>query len=321
MGVKCINCGTQLTDFFDNIDQFTNERFKIWECRRCGIGQTEVASDIDLSLYYPKQYYGKQNIRFNFIVEYLIRIFRRLRARHIRSYSGLESGRILDVGCGRGLMLAELKRYGWECFGIERSKIASEYARDVMGIKVETTGDLIGCGYPSAYFDVVCLWHVLEHMPAPLEVLKEIKRILKPNGLLFIEVPNFRSWQSMIARNKWIYTEAPRHLYHFSPYGLNSILEHIGFDCIKRSTYSLEFGFFGMIQSLLNLFCPKSNFLFFLMGNHHRRTTIAWTMPFIINLLLLLLLILPCLIIGVFLETLACMFGRGGVCRSVYRRK
>lgn len=308
------------TPAFANLDRISKRRFTILKCRTCQTGWTDVSNDFDVSPYYPKEYYGKKNIRFNRFVEFFIHLFRKRRARAINIFFGSRPGRILDIGCGRALMLQELKQQGWKCYGIEYSKISSEYARDISGVLIKIALDLPSCKFPEKHFDVVSLWHVFEHLKNPTEVLKEIKKILKPEGVLLMEVPNFSSWQSRMNGGKWIYLEAPRHLYHFSKKGLVQFLDRAGFQKQKISTFSFEFGFLGMIQSLLNLLLPEPNFLFALLKNKEGKILDLSRWDFYKNLCVLALLIVPCCLTGVILEGLAVLLGRGGVVKVVCRK-
>ena len=178
---------------------------------------------------------------------------------------------------------------------------------------MEVTSDIRSCRYPDHHFDVVSLWHVFEHLPNPEEILREIARILKPHGLLVIEVPNLSSWQFKISRGTWIHLDSPRHFFHYSPYNLNKILGSHGFHVRSLRTLSWEFGPFGMLQSLLNVFLPRPNFIFFLMKNREKNLRHLTTGASLFNLFLLFFLLLPLILLSVVLELGAVCFGRGGV--------
>lgn len=98
--------------------------------------------------------------------------------------------RALDVGCGNGLMLRYLRFLGYEPWGVEISEWAAEYARTVVGEERVTTGTLHEVGYPDGHFRLVTLVHVLEHLDEPAPLLAEVRRVLEPGGLLYVEVPS-----------------------------------------------------------------------------------------------------------------------------------
>jgi methyltransferase family protein len=98
----------------------------------------------------------------------------------------------------------------------------------------------------------VILWHVLEHLENPAETLVQVHKLLKPGGVLVIEVPNLSSFQSRLAGKHWFHLDIERHLYHFTPQGLRKLLETIHFNVMQVTTFSLEQGPFGAMQSFLN---------------------------------------------------------------------
>lgn len=140
----------------------------------------------------------------------------------------MKSGSILDVGCGDGSLLKFLKELGWETYGIELQGSASRYAREVLGINV-FSGRLEEANYPEESFDIITLLHVLEHLPDPSAILRRSHTLLRKNGLLLIEVPNFGSFEAHIFRSKWVGISAPLHLYHFTPSTLQMILRRCGY--------------------------------------------------------------------------------------------
>jgi predicted SAM-dependent methyltransferase len=99
---------------------------------------------------------------------------------------------------------------------------------------------------------VVC-YHVLEHLPDPIGTLTEIRRILRPSGLLLIAVPNIGGLIARICKEHWLGVDVPRHLFHFSPETLKIALSRTGFDEQSLSTLSLEQDIFGFSQSMMNM--------------------------------------------------------------------
>ncbi|HQP09771.1 MAG TPA: class I SAM-dependent methyltransferase [Candidatus Omnitrophota bacterium] len=139
-------------------------------------------------------------------------------------------GKILDVGCNNGLYLYLLKNIGWEVYGVE---INSEAAKAAAHIGINCfCGDLESARYPDHYFDVVRLHHVLEHVYSPYRILLEIKRILKPDGIAHIEVPNQESFSFYVFRHIWHGNQG--HLHVFSPSTFKKLCAKAGFK-IKKS--------------------------------------------------------------------------------------
>lgn len=133
-------------------------------------------------------------------------------------------GNILDIGAGTGDFLLAAKKRGWKVFGAE----PNSGARDLASKKGLPLGDNTN-SFPSHNFDVITMWHVLEHVPDLEEQISELDRLLKPDGLLVIAVPNFKSYDARKYREFWAAYDVPRHLYHFSPSAMKEIFSSAGF--------------------------------------------------------------------------------------------
>jgi SAM-dependent methyltransferase len=310
-------CVAELRCKFTNKDRFSNEEFKIQECAQCHSAVTEVPPGLDLNRYYPSAYYGDTGNRFIPIVEFGVRLFRKGRARLIQRFARNGTRRVLDIGCGRALMLQELQNSGWTCFGTEFSNESARRARSILRDRIYPAADVRTLNFASGDMAVVSLWQVFEHLTDPNAVLKEICRVLGKEGVLVLEVPNFSSWQARLGSGNWIYMEAPRHLYHFSPEGLTSMLGQHGFSIVYRSTLSWELGPFGMFQSLMNLFLKKPNFSYSIMSRSERTALLKPYKGLWFDILAVSILGIPALLIGTMLELLSAFVGSGGVIRLV----
>jgi SAM-dependent methyltransferase len=141
-------------------------------------------------------------------------------------------GRILDVGCGSGKLLADLREQGWQVYGVDFSPVAVEYAKNQNGLDVRL-GDLFQAGYQDGFFDVVMFNHSLEHVYNPLETLKEARRVLKPGGHLLISIPNAGGLEAKIFGKWWVHWDPPRHLYHFTKRTMTKLVTSAGFRPIR----------------------------------------------------------------------------------------
>ena len=106
--------------------------------------------------------------------------------------------------------------------------------------------------HADGHFDQVILWHVLEHLTNPREVLAEIHRILKPGGQVIVAVPNFSSLQAEWTGPAWFHLDLPRHLYHFPVEGLRTLLQRTQFAIAREQHFSLRQNPFGWVQSAFN---------------------------------------------------------------------
>src|SRR6267378_2623329 len=259
----CTHPANGLTTLFPARDFITGHDFKVAQCAECGFAVTHPQPGAqDMAAYYPNGYYGAtEDRRFPHIVEKLQNALYTLRVREVEAVANKEPGRVLDVGCGRGVLLQEFRHRGWEVQGTELSEAAASYARQTLKIPVEI-GDLEAIGFPPNYFDAFTLWHVLEHVANPRALLAEIHRILKPDGVLLVAVPNFGSLEARISKDKWFHLDVPRHVTHFSRATLEQALYESGFDLRHTSGFAPEYDFFSFIQSALNLCGLRHNLLY-----------------------------------------------------------
>ncbi|GAA3566352.1 class I SAM-dependent methyltransferase [Snuella lapsa] len=135
----------------------------------------------------------------------------------------LKDKKLLDVGCGTGDFLKVAKDGDWEVFGVE----PNEKARAIANQKTENatfeTEQLLK--FKESSFDVISLWHVLEHLPNLQEQLNLFKKILKPDGVLIIAVPNYNSYDANYYKKHWAAYDVPRHLWHFSKTSISKLME------------------------------------------------------------------------------------------------
>ena len=219
-------------------------------CGRCGLGRFHpMPGSEEVRALYPGEYYGEPGRKFQSAVESLVRW---VAARHSRFLSsGLAPGaRVLDLGCGRGVILGALADRGFEVHGLEISEEAARGADPRAEIRVASK--LADAGYPEGHFDQIVIWHVLEHLSDPRDTLEEAHRILRPAGRLVVAVPNFASLQARWSGPAWFHLDLPRHLYHFPLAALRQLLERSGFEVRSEHHFSLRQNPFGWLQSALN---------------------------------------------------------------------
>lgn len=143
--------------------------------------------------------------------------------------------RLLDVGCALGFMLQVARGAGWEPVGVETSEFAARYAAEKTGCSVRT-GTLQEAGFPSESFDVVTLMDVIEHVPDPDGLLREVRRVLRPEGVAYIVTPNFASFfvrlYGLNAYGIW----PDQHVVYFQPSTIRRLLRRIGFRKVLTGT-------------------------------------------------------------------------------------
>lgn len=251
----CDICGGLLSACYPSVqDPQTGEIFRIDRCETCDLGQT-LPQPADLGAYYGAQYHGgRHGVTDRLCME-----------RRLGFVSQVTSpARLLDFGCGDGGFVAAASAAGWDASGVE---MRPDHAR-AKGLTVyERIEDAPGV------FDVITLWHSLEHVATPRETVERLLKLLKPGGHILIAVPNRESWQARLFGRSWFHIDAPRHLFHFTPGALQGLLERQGLAPVRRWNLEFEIDLFGWTQSALNLVLPRPNVLFDVVtrrGRAHR---------------------------------------------------
>jgi len=234
----------------------SEEGFDLYECRACGLVRLEPPLSTDqLSRYYQAEYYGSPDAKFGGPMEALLRHAHARRARMLSrrlAADGSSPPRALDVGCGRGLFLRALRDLGFDTVGMELPGFPLPVAEPRLQFVHGTAEELT---FEAATFDLVSMWHVLEHTTDPAGALGEVARVLRPGGVLVLAVPNFGSWQARRFGRHWFHLDLPRHLYHFRPATLTRRLRELKIEVEETHTQSWDQNLYGFVQSFLNLFC------------------------------------------------------------------
>lgn len=149
-----------------------------------------------------------------------------------------EDGNALDIGCGNGRYLSYLKHHGWVVHGVEISNTAARAAKQLFDIDVHV-GPVESVVHPKESFDYITMFHSLEHVFNLNSTLSKIYSLLKPNGILYVEVPNVESIGVAMDKRYWFHWDAPRHLWGFSPSTLTRLCRSQGFQIDKLTTLSM----------------------------------------------------------------------------------
>ncbi len=276
--------------------------FELLTCPDCGLGRTwpSVPGE-QIVRWYPEQYYGKENVRFNPLFELMVRWFRKRRAAVL--YNRVPRGPVLDVGCGRGMMLSYMREFGYEAHGLELNETAARHARDILKLEV-VTGDFLTSPHESNRYNAVLFGHTLEHFANPVAVIARAYELLKPGGILWIAVPNYGSWQARLFGRFWFHADVPRHYFHFTIKSLDAILQRHHFRVVQLDHYNFEQNPYGLLQSIFNAAGFRFNLLYSLLKSSTARTDTALRYPFqTVAQILLLPLLVPFVVIATALET------------------
>jgi SAM-dependent methyltransferase len=148
-------------------------------------------------------------------------------------------GRLADLGCWVGFLLAEARERGWEAVGVEPSEFASRYARERLGLDVRTAG-LLEAGLPEGTFQAVFMGDVIEHLPRPGEALERIARLLAPGGALAMALPDAGSRVARVMGARW-WSVIPTHVHYFTRPSMRTLLERSGYGVLYMGTQPKAF--------------------------------------------------------------------------------
>ena len=236
MNNKCPWCGSGKAQI--NLwlkDEFlTKEDFHICECLNCGLLYTMPRPDKEkIGAYYKSEaYYSHQENKKGFIPKVYERVKTiNLKHKYRLATSGMQPGKLLDIGCGVGDFLHTAEMHGWECIGVEPSEDAKAIAQKRMKGKIITSDELES--FSDGAFDVITMWHVLEHVDDLKWQVAQLQRLVKPSGRVVIAVPNYKSYEGQYYKEHWAAYDVPRHLNHFNRITLSKIFKTSGLELVK----------------------------------------------------------------------------------------
>lgn len=215
---QCKICGSEK---LKKLDKY--QKAYLFRCRRCHFvfaGMNPGEEDFE-RVY---SHYGSYDYLSDITIKRYINILKTFE-------EARKNGNILDIGCGKGQFLMQAKKLGWNPYGIEYGE---ENIRNLESLGIEIKTDIVK--YPDNCFDVITAFEVLEHLVDPQNMLDEIRRILRPGGMLYITVPNFGSLSKNLLKSKWNIIAYPEHLNYFTRKTMHWFLANEGFKKIAAKT-------------------------------------------------------------------------------------
>jgi len=209
--------------------------FKVLKCNKCGLART-----------YPVPYEG--NITTYESPEWALDaietatrrnryIFRSISSEMLKEVEReKKDGRLLDVGCGVGNLLDLARNNDWDTYGVELSETYCDYTNSI-GLKV-VNSTLTDAGFEEGFFDAISMIHVLEHIPEPLELLNEARRVLKQDGVLVVDTPDIGTITARLQKEHYISLDPDCHIWQFTPATLKELIARAGFKPIRVVRHS-----------------------------------------------------------------------------------
>ncbi|WP_321478797.1 class I SAM-dependent methyltransferase [uncultured Bacteroides sp.] len=218
----CPLCGSMHISHYINCIDFyaSKEEFELLKCEECNFIFTQNAPvDSEIGKYYETPDYISHSDTKKGIVNYVYHLVRAYmlskKAQLVIKESHLRSGKILDIGAGTGYFANAMYLRGWEVEAIEKNEGARVFAKEHFMLDVKDEAALMN--FPTGCFDVITLWHVMEHLEHLETVWARFSELLTEKGILVVAVPNSASYDAEKYEKYWAAYDVPRHLWHFTP--------------------------------------------------------------------------------------------------------
>ena len=242
--------GNNFAEFLKvNDHSISGEDFGLIRCTDCGLVITQNHPDEEsIGKYYNSEDYishsdtksGIVNTVYHSVRSYMLGQKRKLVA------GVSDTGKLLDIGAGTGYFAAHMVDNNWEVVALEPDAGARQVARDNFNLDVHDVDHLEKL--PHSTFDVVTMWHVLEHVHRLNATIHTINSVLKPNGKLIIAVPNYTARDAERYGRYWAAYDVPRHLWHFSPNAMRKLLSKHGFTVNKIRPMDFDAFYVSMLS-------------------------------------------------------------------------
>lgn len=249
----CPVCGSADIDPLLTVKDFSvsKEDFVIWQCRNCSLRFTQDVPDQNsIGPYYQSPDYISHTNTSEGLIN---KIYQKVRNHTLEQKAKLiigetkTKGSILDIGAGIGAFLHVMQGKEWQVTGIEPDLGAREQAEKLFKLELNNTETLEKL--PKGSFDAITLWHVMEHVHDLHSYVKRLKELLKPDGKIFIAVPNYDSKDAGIYKLYWAAYDVPRHLYHFTPKAMQVLMENHGLKMLDKKPMWFDSFYISLISS------------------------------------------------------------------------
>ena len=230
----------------------SGQEFQLIECSVCRLRLTQDAPGQErIAPYYRSEDYISHSNSSKGLINRLYQVVRKRtlkqKRRLVIRLSGKQSGDLLDLGSGTGAFASEMKSHGWSVRGLEPDASARQLASELNKVELEDLRSFYSL--PEKSFDIITLWHVLEHVHDLNGYFTKLKLLLKPGGRLLIAVPNYTSVDAAHYGKYWAAYDVPRHLYHFSPDSMKQLAERHGLKICSRRPMWYDSFYISLLSS------------------------------------------------------------------------
>ena len=251
---NCPACGSNNYIKVLTIEDYlvSRETFKIMECNDCSMRFTSPMPDSkEIVNYYESDDYISHTGKSNSIINQIYNIVQYFtlwsKKKKVINFSQKKSGSLLDIGCGAGKFLKIMKQSGWNINGVEVNAGARKLAELNTNSVILNQTEFFNSNQK---YDVITLWHSLEHLNMLTRYLDHISISLNANGVVMIAVPNYQSLDAEYYKQDWAAYDVPRHIYHFSPEAMVKLMEKFNFKLIQSKQLPFDPFYVALLSEL-----------------------------------------------------------------------
>jgi len=251
---NCSACGSNIIYKVLTAEDYlvSNESFEIMECNDCSLRFTSpIPAENEIGTYYESDDYISHTGKGNSIINQIYRIVQYFtlwsKKKKVIKYSQRKSGSILDIGCGTGKFLKTMKQSGWKITGVEINETARRIAKNNTCSVILSQADLFES---KQKYDIITLWHSLEHLYDLKKYLNIISTSLNADGIIMVAVPNYQSFDAKYYKQDWAAYDTPRHLYHFSFEAMVKLMKKINFKLIQSKQLPFDPFYVSLLSEL-----------------------------------------------------------------------
>jgi len=259
---QCPVCGNEtFSPYLNCVDYLISQKaFTIQQCTKCQFRLTNPRPDFsEIGSYYKSDQYISHNDKGGGIIS---SVYRGVRSYTLRQKLQLVNrlkngpGRLLDVGCGTGAFLETCQHGGWAVAGMEPDPDARLVSEKKIGGVIAPNLSSVSTDKP---FDVITLWHVLEHIPDLAPTIQLLHSLTTANGTVLVAVPNSNSYDAQFYKEYWAAYDVPRHLHHFTPSTIEPLFQQHGFVLADKQPMLFDAFYIAMLSSRYRT--GKTNYL------------------------------------------------------------